>query len=137
MPRDLSLETRQAVVAHLRAYAPLIALVPANRVYGEFAGLEPEFPFIRMGYAIVSAYEATCWDGSESDFIIHAFATGPGTDGLSHIAKRIVDGMAIFEPAAYGMPDNQWISTQIMPDDVQGVLHAVIRFRLSMVVVGG
>jgi hypothetical protein len=136
MPRDLSLETRQAVVAHLRAYAPLTALVPANRIFGEFVGLEPEYPFIRIGYPIVEPYEATCWDGSESDFIIHVFAYGPGTDGASQISKRVVDGMALLEPAIYGMPHNEWLGTQVTGDVVMNVLHAVVRFRLALVVVG-
>lgn len=129
MPRDLSLELRRAVVAHLRADAALIALVPAAKIFGEFATSE-DYPFIRMGYAIVTGYEASCWDGSESDFTIHAFAQGPGTAAVQTITKRIVAAMEGFTPATVGMPDHEWVDTIVLPDVVPEVLHAVVRYRI-------
>ena len=132
MPRDLSLDLRRAIVAHLRGTAALTALVPAAKIYGEFATSD-EFPFIRMGYAIVTGYEASCWDGSESDFTIDAFAAGPGTAAISEIAKRIVAAMETFNPATVGMPEYSWEGTQVIPDVIPENLHAVIRFRIVAV----
>lgn len=129
MPRDLSLELRRAIVAHLRGYAPLTALVPAARIFGEFATSD-DYPFIRMGYAIVTGYEASCWDGSESDFTIHAFAQGPGTEAVHTIARRVVAAMEAFAPATVGMPEYSWEDTQILPDVVPEILHGVMRFRV-------
>lgn len=132
MPRDLSLELRRAVVAHLRADAALIALVPAAKIFGEFATTEDR-PFIRMGDPIVTGWEASCWDGSESDFTIHAFAEGPGRAAIQTIGKRIVAAMEGFTPATVGMPDHEWVSTDYLPDVVPEVIHAIVRYRIVAV----
>jgi Protein of unknown function (DUF3168) len=133
MPQDLTLELRQAIVAHLRADANVTALVPAARIYGEYAGIDPEMPFIRCGDQIASSFEATCWDGMESDFNIHVFAQGPANDAVSRISKRVVASMDGFTPAALSMADNAWGGTQYMADGVSTNRHSVIRFGIAAI----
>lgn len=134
---DLSIELRRAVVAHLREESTLTALVPAAAIFGEMnptdADADDRFPFIRVGDEIATGFEASGWAGSESDFMIHAFAHGPGRDPVMQICKRIVARMEVFEPASYGLPDSEWVSTLVLPDEVQNVLHGVVRYRLAII----
>lgn len=136
MPTDLSLDIRQAIVAHLRMDADLTALVPVSRIYSEFATFEPaDIPptFIRMGYSDMSAFEATGWSGSEGTFTIHAFANGPGTDAISTIAKRVQRRMETFNPQNVDGGWSEWRRTIVIPDDSPHRLHAVITFDVSAV----
>lgn len=126
---DLSLEIRRAIVAHLRADATVTALVPAARIYGEFA-VSDVFPFIRMGYPATAQFEATGWDGSEADFAIHVFADGPGTDAVLTIAKRVVASMTNFAPASIDGAFADWLRTDVVPDVVPEKLHAIVVFRV-------
>lgn len=126
---DLSLEIRRAIVAHLKADATVTALVPANRIYGEFAASD-QFPFIRMGYSATAQYEAQGWDGSEGDFAIHIFAGGPGTDAILTIAKRVVASMTAFAPASIEGAYADWLRTDVVPDEVPQKLHAIVVFAV-------
>ncbi len=132
---DLSLELRQAVVAHLRADASLTALVEPASIYGEFATQETG-TFIRLSDQDVTGWEATCWSGSENTLAIHAFADGPGRDGIQKICKRIVAAMEAFSPAVVSLADSEWIGTAIVTDVVPQKLHGVVRYRLVPVEVG-
>lgn len=130
---DLSLEIRQAVVAHLRASAGVTALVPAARIYGERAASaqgEPQWPFIRMGYANSDMFEATGWDGVETQFTVHVFADGPHTDAVQTIAKRVVTAMENFAPGNMGGASADWVRTVTVPDDIPEKLHAIVTFRI-------
>lgn len=133
MPTDLSLEIRRAIVAHLRADAAVTALVPADRIYGEWPTVtDPDWPFIRMGYADASAFEATGWSGSGIAFVIDVFADGPGTDAIQTIAKRVQRSMEAFEPLSVASW-SEWRRTNVMPDVVAGRLHAVMAFDIVAV----
>ncbi len=133
MPTDLSLPLRQAIVAHLRGDASVTALVPANRIFGEWATGEPAWPFIRMGYPDADAFEATGWSGSEHDFQVHVFAEGPGTDAILTIARRIQASMENFAPASM---DGAWADFRrqvTIPDVVAGRLHAILTWQIYAV----
>jgi hypothetical protein len=133
MPTDLSLEIRRAIVAHLRADASVTALVPAERIYGEWPTVtDPDWPFIRMGYSDAAAFEASGWSGSESGFTIHVFAEGPGTDAVQTIAKRVQRSMEAFEPLSVASW-SEWRRTNVMPDVVAGKLHAVLMFDVTAI----
>jgi hypothetical protein len=69
MARNHSLDLRKAVVARLKADAGLIALVPAERVFGEQPSALPAWPFVRYGEDSVRAFSA--------DLPIHSFSKGP------------------------------------------------------------
>lgn len=132
---DLSLEIRRAVVAHLRGSTALTALVPAVRIYGEFNTDQATgaWPFIRMGYAQSEAFEATCWDGTESDFTVHCFAHGPYTDDVLTIAKRVVAAMEDFAP---GNVDGAWAQYQrtvCLPEENAQDWHVVVTFQIVAV----
>lgn len=134
MPTDLSLEIRRAIVAHLRADATVTAIVPAERIYGEWPTVtDPEWPFIRMGYADAEAFEASGWSGSESGFTIHVFADGPGTDAVQTIAKRVQRSMENYAPMSLDGSWSEWRRTNVMPDVVAGKLHAVLMFDVTAV----
>lgn len=131
MPTDLSLEIRRAIVAHLRADATVTALVPAERIYGEWPAVtDPDWPFIRMGYASAEAFEATGWSGSESDFRIHVFANGPGTDAAMTIGKRVQRSMEGFDPLSMDGCWSEWVRTNYMPDVVAGKIHGALDFSV-------
>ena len=132
MPTDLSHPIRRAIIAHLRADANLTALVPAEKIFAEFA-LSDDMPFIRMGYTDALPFEASCWSGSENTFTIHAFAKGPSTDGVGQIAKRIVESMANFSPASLDGAWQEWTGTIVLPDEVPERLHAVVTFSVTAV----
>jgi hypothetical protein len=138
MPTDLSLDIRKAVVAHMRADAALISLVPSNRIYGEQpTAAVPDWPFIRYGYPIAVPWEATCYDGSQNRATIHVFADGPGTDSVARIAKAVVASMANFQPALFEDVGSGWLGTNILPDGEEpDKLHAVVEFEIIAAVRG-
>jgi hypothetical protein len=136
VPRDLSLPLRRAVVAHLRGDANVMALV--EKVYGEFA-TQDTGNFVRMGDQTVTGAEYTCWDGSESEFTIHCFSYSdtPGRDAIQTIAARVQASMEQFEPAGFGLPENEWVRTVYLPDEVPQRMHAVITYRMVAVEMAG
>lgn len=127
---DLSLELRQSILAHLRADAQLTALVPAEFIFGEFALVDAP-TFIRLGDPLAEAFEASGWSGSENSLVIHAFAQGPGRDAIQLISKRVVAAMEDFEPQNIAGGWAQWQDTQVLPDPIPELLHAVIRFEVT------
>ena len=132
MPTDRSLDVRRAVVAHLRGYAPLVALVSAGRIYGEQPPADPDWPFIRYGYAIVEPYDAQGYDGSAQAITIHVFANGPYTDNIHRIAGQVTEAMKSWEPPAdTGTVACEWTGTNILTED-PGKFHAVINFNVTV-----
>jgi hypothetical protein len=129
MPRDYSLELRKRVVAHLKGYGPLIALVSAARIDGERVVANIEWPFIRYGLGIAGAWEATGQlDGSTHRVTLHAFSHGPYTDAIHQISREVVAAMDTLTMTE-SLIDMQWVGTQILRDtDEADDYHAVIEF---------
>jgi len=129
MPQDYSLELRKQVVAHLRAWPTLTALVSASRIYGEQPPADPTWPFIRYGLAVSGPYEATGpLEGSTHRVTLHAFVHGPYTDDCHRVATEIVaamQGLTLMQ----SLIDMQWVGTQVFRDtDEADGYHAAVDF---------
>lgn len=83
---DLTLETRQSIIAHL---SPRIAGASVN---GEFTPANIAWPFIRYSSTTVP-YEDSCLDGSTILVDLHVFANGPATDTVLGLAKQVIEAM--------------------------------------------
>ncbi len=133
MANDLSLDLRKAVLAHLRGDAGVLALVAANRIFGEVPdpSLTLSGSFIRLGYQDAASFEATGWDGSETDLSVHAFAAGPSTDGTSAISQAVIAAMETFAPAGIDGVWSHWLRTIYLADEVPDRQHAIIIFKIT------
>jgi hypothetical protein len=70
---------RRAVVAAWQAYAPLLALVPASRIFPPQRPAKPEWPFVGYGVPNELPFEASCLDVRDLDR--HAGYTGRQRSG--------------------------------------------------------
>ncbi len=130
-PIDFSLPIRQAVVAHLKADAPLTNLVAADHIYGEQPKGEPQWPFIRIGFQTPSPWMATRLSGSSNAFSIDAFSKGPFTDRIYEIAAAVVAAMQNLTIPTLDLRDLQWTGTNYLRDtDEANAYHAVIGYSL-------
>jgi hypothetical protein len=91
--KDHSLILRKGIVAHLRANAGLVALVPASSIYGEQPKAIPSWPFIRCGFMRVIPIRLDCYLGGEYPFTLHAFSKSNGTDEILTIRAAIIAAM--------------------------------------------
>jgi hypothetical protein len=140
---------RRAVVAAWQAYAPLLALVPASRIFPPQRPAKPEWPFVGYGVPNELPFEASCLDGSTIEFAGHAYAETTGSDddtvGGEEMAGRIADAMvAALEAAgplnlaAHGSPRAgtayvTWTGTQVIQDGSEADnFHAVVLFRVTV-----
>ena len=62
------------MLAHLKADADLVALVPASRQYPSTTPAKPTFPFTRLDAPTSSPLDGACYAGAEVTFLLHAFA---------------------------------------------------------------
>lgn len=130
-PIDFSLPVRQAVVAHLKSYAPLTALVSAARIWGEQPKGDPEWPFIKLGFQISTPWMATRLSGSGHMFSIDAFVRGPFTDDAYKVAAAIVAGMQTLTIPTLDLRDLQWTgTTPLREGDEANDYHMVIGYSL-------
>lgn len=83
---DLTLETRQSIIAHL---TPRIVGASVN---GEFTPANIAWPFIRYSSTTIP-YEDSCHDGSTILVDLHVFANGPSTDTVLGLAKQVLTAM--------------------------------------------
>lgn len=136
MAIDINKALKIAVVSHLEQFAPLVALVPIFRMYGMQPPANPVYPFIRYGSPIISGFEATCWDGSNTRVTLHAFAettsSGAGEDKVSDIAALIVQAMGDFNPDTINVIDCEFLQTRILRDgDEADRFHAIVEFSIT------
>lgn len=135
MSTDLFLPLRKQVVAHLKGYTPLTALVAAARIYGERPDVaEPAWPFIRLGLAETEGFDASGLSGSEHPFTIHAFAHGTAgkfTDDIQRIVAAIVAAMNVLEVDEY-LVGCEWRRTTTLPEQDEGKFHAVVLFDITI-----
>lgn len=137
MPTDYGTDVRRSIVTHLQGFAPLTSRVAAASIFGEWAGSDPEWPFIRYGLQENLPFEATGWDGSEHEVTIHAFANGdPGTSSIGAIAAQVVEAMKTWEaPIGLGIVTAEWAGTNVLRDSPapeESKYHAVIRFAVAV-----
>lgn len=147
MPRDSSPYLRPAVVATWKAYAPLVALVPAARVYPPQRPPNVEWPFVAYGVPTSRPFLASCLDGSIIAFAGHAYAetTGEGAGTVqgeilaSDIAAAMVDALGLpIDLAPYGAPwpataHVTWTQTQVIQDGSEADrFHAIVGFEATI-----
>lgn len=134
MAKDHSLAVRRAIVTALKADEGVSALV-GDRVHAEQPTEGTAWPFIRYGLSAVTPYEASCWDGSEHDVTLHAFANGPGTDNVLKLAEAVrsaLEDTGLPLPGGIELIVCTWTSTDVLRDtDETGAYHAVLRFTVQ------
>jgi len=135
------------VVARWKAFPPLVALVPAARIFPQQRPPLPQWPFVAFGSPIVRGFSASCLDGSIVEFAGHAFAETDGQGGetvmgathAGEIAQAMCDALA--EPVRlepYGCPYPAmayplWIRTQVIQDGTEADrFHAIISFEATV-----
>lgn len=74
MATGLQRLVRRAVLARLKADAPLTALVPAASIYPQAIPNEPAWPFIKLGPTGTLRLRAACVNGGLVSVDVHAFA---------------------------------------------------------------
>lgn len=131
MGTDYTLQVRQSVVAHLRSYAPLTALIAQARIYGEQTPADVQWPFIRYGSTTLP-FEATCWSGSQQNVDIHVFANGPFTDAVLRASAQVVEAMKTWSMP--GIVDAEWLGNigPLTDDAGPDKYHVVVQFRLTV-----
>ena len=147
MARDNSPYLRPAVVAAWKAHAPLVALVPAARIYPPQRPPNVTWPFAAYGLPTSRPFLASCMDGSTIEFAGHAYAettgTGSGTVQGEKLANAIAAAMAnaLGQPidlAPFGCPwaavaHVTWLQTQVIQDgDEADRFHAVVAFEANV-----
>ena len=130
MSADLTLELRQAIVAHLRGFAGLQALWD-QRFYGEKPPTEPLKPFGRYGYDDMAPFNPECISGGSVNVTIHTFTQGDSTDTLKRINAQVIEAL---EDTKLDLDGGGWcydlsfVRSDTLPDGIDG-WHGVIRFN--------
>lgn len=148
MARNSSIYLRRAGLTLLAADAALVAIV-AGRIYPPQRPADPQWPFVGWGVPIVGPFEASCMDGNETDFAVHAYAETDGTGGATvsgeeratEIAARIETVLADageVDLTDHGCPypataHFTWLSTQVIQDGAEAdAFHGIVSFRANV-----
>lgn len=121
---DLTLETRQSIIAHL---TPRIT---GAGVYGEFTPANVPWPFIRYSSS-TTPYEDSCHDGSVILVDLHVFANGPSTDAVLLLARRVLSAMSTWTDG-----DATWLGNigPLADNPESTKYHVVVQFRVETVI---
>jgi hypothetical protein len=121
---DLTLETRQSIIAHL---TPRIT---GAGVYGEFTPANVPWPFIRYS-STTTPYEDSCSDGSTILVDLHVFANGPSTDAVLRLAKQVIAAMSSWTEG-----ESTWLGNvgPLADNPEASKWHVVVSFRVETVV---
>lgn len=123
------LELQGAIVARLRSYAPLTALV-GQKIYDRPPSTAQE-PYVDIGEAYSLRSDATCVDAQEVRLTLHAWSTYPG--GFMEV-KQIADAVVTaLHQHSMSLPTNRLISishrlTRTFRDGDGTTSHATIEF---------
>lgn len=123
------LELQGAIVARLRSYAPLTALV-GQKVFDRPPATVTE-PYVDIGEAYCLRADATCVDGQEVRLTLHAWSTYTG--GFMEV-KQVADAVVTaLHQHPMTLATNRLISishrlTRVMRDGDGVTSHAVIEF---------
>ena len=148
MPVDNSDFLRRAVVATWKGFAPLLAFVPAARIFPPQRPPQPAWPFVAYGVPIVGPFSASCMDGNTVSFAGHAYAetTGEGAETVmgEPRARDIAAAMAApldapLDLQAFGCPvpavaHVTWTGTQVIQDSSEADRwHGIASFEAFIV----
>lgn len=125
---SVSLELQGAIVARLKAYAPLTALV-AQRIYDDVP-LPATTPYVSLGPDQIVSDDADCLTGYEVTIQIDAWSTTKGLPEVRRVAEAVRSALHDYD---LPLTDNALVSIQHRqtrnlrdPDGVTN--HAVIEF---------
>jgi len=90
MSRDLRTPLREALIAHLRADATVVALVPALQIYGERVPANRKKPYIAPSRMSIEAFNATCIKGGRIPINLNVFADGEDSGVINAISAAVV-----------------------------------------------
>lgn len=72
--KGLIRHARRAVLARMKAFTGLTAIVPAADIHGQAPLSEPNWPFVKTGTPSSTPIKGACLDGAEITIPVHAFA---------------------------------------------------------------
>jgi hypothetical protein len=81
---------RRAIRSILRTDAPLLAVVPRDRIHGQRVPASESYPYVRLGSPSSTPIRGACVDGSDTVVAVHAFAT-PRKDGVGNVVEDAED----------------------------------------------
>lgn len=139
MAIDSTIAIRRGMLALAKADSPLLAIVPAVRIYPQTTPATPTFPFIRSGAPSAVPVRATCVDGGEWNVAMHGFAKDrkagatvveTAEDYAGRIGSALaaaLDGRVI--ALTNGRATIRWTGSQLLMDpDEPGAFHTVQNF---------
>lgn len=126
---EATLPLQAAVVAALKAYAPLTALV-GSKVFDRVpANTQP--PYICLSGWQEIEDGSDCFDASEIFFDVQAFSAAVGRPGAARIAGAVKAALHRLTPATTGWANAeiQYRSTNYFPEADGATTRAVINFQ--------
>jgi len=143
MARSRSRDIRRAMLAALKAAAPLTTLVPGAQIHPQTVPANPAWPFICMGApSAVTRIKGACIDGAESIVAIHGFSKGrysgkrlieTAEDHAGRIGDAIAASLDSRRLALEGGGEVKidWTGDQLLQDPEEaGAFHVVSNFRM-------
>lgn len=130
---------KRAGITALKQHAPLVALVPATRVYPLQRPAQPVWPFVAWGAPITEPFEASCLDGAQITFAVHCFAETTATQGGEDIADEICSAIVgALAGASLALDEGVALFTvtgvQVIQDDRDAnSFHGFVSFRATVV----
>jgi hypothetical protein len=132
---DPSLALQGAVVARLKADAPVAALI-GTRVYDEVP-TSATFPYVVVGDGQVIGDDDDCADVSEVTFQVHAWTRSPADTGWpksKQIAAAVRTAMkAPFTLVGFDVLLGEFTQIQFLKDPDGLTRHAMVEFRFLIV----
>lgn len=132
---DPSLALQGAVVARMKADAPIVALV-GTRIYDEVP-TSATFPYLVVGDGQVVGDDDDCVDVSEVTFQIHAWTRPPADTGwpkAKSIAAAVRTAMkAPFTLGGFDVLLSEFTQIQFLKDPDGLTRHAMVEFRFLIV----
>lgn len=126
---DPTLPMQAAIVARLKAAAPVVAIVGAS-VY-DAVPENAEKPYISLGQPQVIPDKATCLDGAEVSYPVHGWSIGPRSVEIKQLGAAVTGALDEYALAVSGHRVVVFELEQLQYlDDPDGITkHFVAMFR--------
>lgn len=127
---DDTLPVQAAVVARLRAHAPLTALATGG-VHDE-APANAVFPFVTLGPTVAQPFEAQGLDGWEVSLTVDTWSRGFGAVELRRLMAEVYTALHMSEIAVTGraLVMARLSDQRDLAPDARGLRHGVQRFDI-------
>ncbi|MGX1786838.1 DUF3168 domain-containing protein [Bosea sp. NPDC055332] len=126
---EATLPLQAAIIAALKAYAPLTAIVGAKVFDRVPAGTAAPYACLSGWQEIEDGTD--CMDASEVFFDVQAFSTQPGRPEAARIAGSVKAALHRLKPATAGWSETEILyrSTQYFPEPDGTTTRAVVNFQ--------